>query len=218
MYTNVNLAAPLGALALLGAAVLLFLAAVLLTHSLVVRKPRRAKIALLLMCGITAIYLGVMLVFSFASQEKLLAKGEEKHFCELDCHLAYSVAKTAQSKSFGNGSNQLTARGQFVVITIKTRFDETTIASQRGDGELYPNGRAITLTDERGNRYAPVAQAGTSITTPLRPAEFYTTDVLFDLPADAKPTTLLMHEDAWETRLVIGHENSLLHKKTRFQV
>ena len=74
------------------------------------------------------------------------------------------------------------------------------------------------MIDEHGNPYSPVSQAGTPITTPLRPGESYTTDVAFDLPLNAKPTTLLINEDAWETRLVIGNENSLLHKKTRFQV
>ena len=36
--------------------------------------------------------------------------------------------------------------------------------------------------------------------------------------APAKPTTILTNEDAFDTSVVIGHENSLLHKKTRFQV
>lgn len=47
MYTNVNLAAPVGALALLGTAFFLLLTAVLLVQSLIVRKAGRAKIALL---------------------------------------------------------------------------------------------------------------------------------------------------------------------------
>lgn len=38
------------------------------------------------------------------------------------------------------------------------------------------------------------------------------------LLAPAKPTTILINEGVWETRFLIGHGNSLLHKKTRFQV
>ena len=54
--------------------------------------------------------------------------------------------------------------------------------------------------------------------TPLRPGESYTTDVVFDLPADVKTAMLLINEGEWETHLVIGHENSPLHSKTRLQL
>ena len=218
MYTNLNLAAPVGALALLGTAFLLFVTAIVFVQSLIVRKHGRAKIVLLAFLAVAGVYLAAMLIFSFASHENLLARGQEKHFCELDCHLAYSILQTAQTKTFGDTANQLTASGQFIVITIKTRFDEATIGPRRGNSPLYPNGRAVILIDEQGNRYAPVSQAGTPLTNPLRPRESYTTDIAFDLPVNAKPTTMLISEDAWETHFVIGHENSLLHKKTRFQV
>ena len=83
---------------------------------------------------------------------------------------------------------------------------------------LYPNGRALTLTDERGNRYGPAAQLGTPLTSPLRPAESYTTEIAFDLPENVKATALLINEDGWETHLIVGHENSPFHKKTSFQL
>lgn len=218
MYTNVNLAAPVGALALLGTAFLLFLAFIVLMQSLIVRKRRRAKIFMLALLVIAGAYLAVMLLFSLTSHESVLARGQEKHFCELDCHLAYSIVNVTHSTTFGNAPNQLTARGQFIVVTIKTRFDETTIAPWRGNGQLHPNGRALALIDEQGRRYSSVGETGTPFTTPLRPGESYTTELAFDLPPNVPPATLLINENAWETHLVIGHENSLLHKKTRFQI
>jgi len=218
MSTNVNLAAPIGALALLGTAFLLFVAGALLIQSLIVRKRARARIATIAMLVIAAVYLAAILIFSFASHEKVLARGEEKHFCELDCHLAYSIVNSRQAKTIGEPPTQTTANGQFVVITLKTRFDETTISPQRGNGLLYPNSRALTLIDERGNRYGPVAQLGTPLTTPLRPGETYSTDVVFDLPAEVKASTLLINEGDFITHLVIGHENSPLHRQTRFQL
>lgn len=218
MYTNVNLAAPLGALALLGTAFLIFLTAIVLIQSLIVRKHGRAKIVLLALLVIAGVYLAAMLIFSFTSRENVLARGQEKYFCELDCHLAYSIVNVTQAKTFGDSANQRTAQGQFTIITVKTRFDETTIGPRRGNGLLYPNGRAVILIDEQGNRHTPVSEAGPSLTNPLRPAESHTTDIAFDLPVNAKPASILINEDAWETRFVIGHENSLLHKKTRFQV
>jgi hypothetical protein len=217
MNTNVNLAAPLGALALLGTGFLFLVAAIVLIQSLAVRKRKRARIVLVAMLIIAGSYLAAILIFSLASHEKVLARGQEKHFCELDCHLAYSILAERQAEQL-DGPNPATAQGQFTIITIRTRFDQSTISQGRGDGLLYPNGRVLTLIDESGNSYSPATQAGTPLTSPLRPGESYTTDVAFDLPANAKPATLFVTEGAWDTRFVIGHENSPLHKKTRFQV
>lgn len=218
MNSNVNLSAPIGVLVLLGAGFLFFVAALVLLQSLVVRRRGRARVVGLAMLVIACGYLAAILIFSLASHEKVPAQGTEKHFCEIDCHLAYSVANTRQSKTIGNPPNQTTAQGIYTVVTIKTRFDESTISPRRGDGLLYPNSRVLTLVDQNGNRYSPASQAGTPLTTPLRPGEFYTTEVVFDLPVNAKRATLLINEGDWITRLVIGHENSPLHKKTRFQI
>lgn len=228
MNTNVNLAAPIGAMALLGTGFLFFVSALVLIQSLIVRKHGRAKFVVVVMLLIAGAYLAAILIFSLASHEKLLARGEEKHFCEIDCHLAYSVANTRQANTLGNSPNQSTAQGTYTVITIKTRFDENTISPSRGNGSLYPNSRSLMLVDDHGNKYYPSTEgeraletsqsSGTPLTTPLRPGESYTTEVVFDLAADIKPSSLLINEGESLTRLVIGHENSPLHAKTRFQL
>jgi hypothetical protein len=228
MNTNVNLTAPVGVMAFLGTGFLFFVALLVLVQSLIAKKRGRVKVVLVAMLLIGGAYLAAMLIFSFASHEKVLARGEEKHFCEIDCHLAYSIVNTRQSKTLGNPPNQVTAQGAYAVVTIKTRFDETTISSHRGNGQLFPNSRVLTLVDEHGNKYAPSPEgqraldaaqgSGTSLATALRPGESYTTDVVFDLPADVKASTLLINEADWLTHFIIGHENSLLHKKTRFQL
>src|SRR5713101_5636565 len=150
MYTNVNLAAPVGVLAFLGTGLLILVAALGLLGSLVARKFRYARIVVIVMLVIAGLYLGAMLAFSLASHEKVLARGEEKYFCEIDCHLAYSISSVRQTKTLGNAPNQSTAQGVYTIVTIKTRFDETTIAPWRGNGLLYPNSRVLTLVDERG--------------------------------------------------------------------
>jgi len=216
MNTNVNLGASLGALALLGTGLLFFVAALVLVQSLLARKPGRVKFMVILIVILAVGYVVAVLAFSFAGHDKVLARGEEKYFCEIDCHLAYSVVGTRQVK---------TAQGVFTVVTIKTRFDETTISPHRGNGVLFPNSRVLTLSDEHGNRYAPaadsppgVAQNSTPLTAPLRPGESYTTDLVFSLPADVKVASLLINEGDWMTHLIIGHENSPRHGKTRFKV
>ena len=228
MYTNVNLAAPVGVLAFLGSGLLILVAALALVGSLVARKFRFAKFVLIGMLVIAGIYVGAILAFSLAGREKVLARGEEKHFCEIDCHLAYSITHVRQTKTLGTAPNQSTAQGVYTIVTIKTRFDETTIASWRGNGLLYPNSRVLTLVDERGNKHAPAKAAlpaldatqasSTPLTAPLRPGESYTTEVVFDLPADVKSATLLINEGEFVTHFIIGHENSFLHGKTRFQL
>ena len=228
MYTNVNLAAPIGALAFLGIGCLFLVLVFALIYSVLKRKPGLRKLSLITLASITGLYLVVLLVFSFASSDRVLAQGQEKHFCELDCHLAYSVTSVHSTKTLGDLPNPLTAAGIFRVVTIKTRFDENTIGLNRGDGLLYPNSRVVTVSDANGNEYLPSAEAqrvleaahaaGTAMTVPLRPSETYSTTVVFDLPADVKDPTLWIREGESITHLIIGHENSPLHKKTRFQI
>jgi len=223
MYTNVNLAAPVGVLAFLGTGLLILVAALTLVGSLVARKFRFAKFVLIAMLVITGIYAGAMLAFSLAGREKVLARGAEKHFCEIDCHLAYSITNVRQTKTLGTSADQSTV---YTIVTLKTRFDETTIAPWRGNGLLYPNSRVLTLVDERGSQHAPTAlpaleatpASSTPLTAPLRPGEAYTTEIVFDLPADVRSATLLLNEGDFVTHFIIGHENSFLHGKTRFQL
>lgn len=228
MNTNVNLDAPVGVMAFLGGAFLLGLAALIFIHAIKTRRLGRAK-----KLGIAAavglgLYLTLMLVFSFISREKALALGEEKYFCEIDCHLAYSLTNVKQTKTLGSEGAEVVAQGLFYVVTIKTRFDETTISSTRGDGLLYPNSRVVTILDEYGNGYnqslegqkaLAVSQgSGTSLDTPLRPGESYTTEVVFDLPATIRDPQMLLREGEFVTNFIIGHENSLWHKQTKFRL
>jgi hypothetical protein len=86
----------------------------------------------------------------------------------------------------------------------------------------------VTLVSDDGRNYSPSPTgqaaleasqiAGTPITNSLRPGETYTSTVVFDVPADVKNPTLLIQESLLLTRFVIGHENSLFHKRTRFQL
>jgi hypothetical protein len=225
---NVNFPAPLGVLGFLGACFVLVLLGLVAMQALVVRRYGRARVSLALLGATAAVYFCVVLVFSFASGERVLARGEEKHFCEIDCHLAYSVVGVRRAKTLGEGAAQANARDEFLVVTLKTRFDETTISEHRGNGELYPNPRRVTIYDADGHSYAPseegahalasVGSGGTPIETPLRPGESYTTELVFDLPTDARDPRLLVNESDLPTRFIIGHENGPLHKKTEFKL
>src|SRR5947199_1518256 len=153
MHTNVNLEAAVGVLAFLGTAFVLGLAVIIILHALKTRKRVRARTVSLAALTLIGFYLLAVLAFSFVSREKVLAFGVEKHFCEIDCHLAYSITNVEMTKTVGLPPGEATAEGIFYVVTIRTRFYEATISRTRGDELLWPNSREITVTDAEGNVY-----------------------------------------------------------------
>jgi hypothetical protein len=239
-----QLIAVFGALAFLGTVACLFAAAVAFLGTLFIGEPRlsnwssaitrwlfggrgiRLKIlvaASILIAGYATVLVGA----SLASSEKVLQPGAEKYFCEIDCHLAYSIANAKSAREI-NGTQ---ARGTFYVLSLRTRFDETTISSRRGNGPLEPSPKQLTLIDAAGNRHEisaagqaaleSSAAAGSPILTPLRPGESFTSNFVFDLPGGTQNAKLQLESidsPSWIGKLVIADEASILHKKTLLAV
>ncbi len=204
--SNMNFPAPLAVLGLVmawGGLVVAAGAALILWFA---RKPRFARVAMVTLAAGAGIYFALLIAFSAGSHEIALARGQEKYFCEIDCHLAYSVV-AVKTQTDGD-----------YVITLRTRFDETTISPSRPkDAPLTPSPREVRLIDSSGRAFAPIATAGTSLDTPLKPADSYTTRLEFHLPGEATGLRLLVRtRPEWPDSLVIGDENSWLHKKTYF--
>jgi hypothetical protein len=159
--------------------VLLFVGAVLAAATLtllyvVARITKRepfARVTLRTLLGGAGLYLLLFLGASLFSHNRVLAVGQEKHICEIDCHLAYAVAAT-KSEPLPNGQVRHTVH-------------------------QYP-GSADGLKRK------------------LIPGESYTTDIVFDVPADAKGLRLVLRNNDPESTFIIGHENSLLHGRTTF--
>lgn len=172
----------------------------------VTKREPLGRISSRLLIGGAATYLVLLLLGSITSHGRVLAPGEEKHICEVDCHLAYSVA-SARSESLAGGL----ARH---VVTVKVRFDQETISSRRSrTATLSPNSRYVALVDARGHTY-PSSSEG--LRRLLIPGESYATDLVFDVPADAGDLRLILRNNDLPTPLIIGHENSLFHAKTTF--
>jgi hypothetical protein len=179
---------------------------VLYTIARVTKREPFARITLRLLVAGAGLYAVVFLVVSVASRNRVLTPGEEKHICEIDCHLAYSVAG-AKSEPLPNGQVRHT-------VTVKVRFDEETISSRRPrDASLTPNSRYVALVDDAGNQYAGSTDG---LKRKLIPGEAYTTDIVFDVPAGAKGLRLVLRNNDPESTFIIGHENSVLHGKTTF--
>jgi hypothetical protein len=209
--SNMNFPAPLAVLGFLGAIGCLFLALASALIFWFARKPKFARVAAFALAAVSVVYLALLLGFSASSRDAVLAHGQEKYFCEIDCHLAYSVV---------DASPQPDGR---LVITLRTRFDETTTSPNRPkDAPLTPSPREVRLIDSTGRQYAPIATTGTPLLTPLKPADSYTTQLEFSIPKDnalkdaAGLRLLINTAPQWPDKLVIGDENSLLHKKTYF--
>ncbi len=219
---------PVAVMAFLGTFAALSLAGVVLVVLLLLRRFEAARKVLLGALVWAGAYAGVLLGFSLASSEKILAAGEWKYFCEVDCHLAYSVVEVTTSKTLGEPPQQATAQGTFYVVTVKMWFDERTISSTRGNFPLTPPRRRLNVVDDQGrsHSYSLAGQAALEsgqsqpacLRQPLRPGESCTAALVFDLPTpSANPRLLLTTADeiAW---FVIGHESSFFHKKILFRL
>lgn len=204
----------------LGSALVIFVCVIAAAVAAISKAGRAAKFlaggAALTGLGYFALLLGVAL----ASGDKTLSAGNWKYFCEADCHIAYSIESTQEASTLGGEAKPITAQGRFVVVRLKTWFDQNSIAPWRGNAPLTPDARVVQLVDERGQRFLPTPQASAALhvaSTPLnealRPGESYATTFVFDVPPDARNPRLLISDVAPVSRLLIDHENSPLHGK-----
>ncbi len=92
-------------------------------------------------------YLLLLSGVSFASSEETLPPGGWKYFCEIDCHLAYSMAGAQTAASVGPEMQQVSAHGKFVVVRVKSWFDERTISAIVGmDPPSHPIAAKCSLS------------------------------------------------------------------------
>ena len=220
--------APFVALAFLGLAATLAASALGLLAAAIWRKTRLipwiAGLGVVLVAG----YATLLLATSAASHERVLGNGEKKYFCEIDCHIAYSVLGTEVTSILGPPLQPVRSNGRWHVVRLQTWFDERTISPHRGDSPLTPNPRHAYIEDAEGRRYLPseagsraLAASGrksTPLTQPLRPGESYETLLAFDLPEGLQSPRLFVGDDDGIAFLLIGHEESPLHRKIWFRI
>ena len=220
-YTNGNFEAHLAALCLLGTLGLTVLLAIL-TGVLFFTRRAWARYSLLASVLLLAGYAAVVALFSATSFDRIVGRGDEKFYCGLDCHIAYSVGNVERTKTIGDTR----ASGEFYVIVVRSHFDKRTIGPRRGDRPLRPDPPTLTLIDGSGHSY-PVSSPGQqawktthgqshSLGEPLRPGEWFETTWVFDVPAGAKNVRMFAGWSGLPSYLMIGDEASPRHKKTYF--
>ena len=211
MNSNMNFPSLLAFPGLAAAMIGTILAAAVIVILLLARQKKAAHLIAAITLGGAVIYAALLFGCSIVSHEKVLARGQEKYFCEMDCHLAYSVVGVKQEPA---------AAGTRYVVTLRTRFDETTISKHRPTGApLMPSHREIRLVDSQGRTYAPESSTGVSLMQPLIPGQSYTTELSFTIPGSAQELKLLVRTTSgFLDRLLIGDENSWFHQKTYLRI
>jgi hypothetical protein len=207
----------LGSVLLTGASALVFF------YGALHMSKRIAAVGIASVFAVPVAYLALLVAFSLASSEKTLLPGGWKYFCEVDCHIGYSVAGAQTVAAIGPELQPVSARGEFVIVSLKVWFDENTISSTRGNGPLTPNPRRVVLVDGLGHAYGESSTGDAAftraqgkqppLTEPLRPGESFTRQIVFDVPRDVRGLRLLITEDDPQSHLLVGHENSPFHKK-----
>ena len=212
--------APITVLLFLGSIFAIGIGFLILFYGAVRRSALFARLGAGAVLVITVGYLLLLSCVSLASSEKVLLAGGWKVFCETDCHIWYSVTNTQVTSSLGSEMKQTFAEGQFVIVRLKTWFNENTVSPNRGNSPLVPAPRHVTLVDDTGESYAvsgkgeaALVGSSTALDQAVRPGESFATIFVFDVPKTAQGLRLLVADADPATNLFIGHENSFLHKK-----
>ncbi len=205
-----------------------FVGTVVMLAALLTRRWEPARRIVIVLIAISFLYGAIVLAVSVGSSERTLRAGERKYFCEADCHLAYSVTSVQTARMLGSGEKQVTTAGTFYVVTLQTYFDEDTISAKRGNGLLHPNLRTIRMLDDAGQSYVPSVDGLKALDAPaakmvpldqaLQPGEKYETTLVFDLPQNARNPKVWLTDPLPVNWMLIGHENSIFHKKVYFAV
>jgi len=169
-----------------------------------VGRRRRAAATFGAWIGAVAIY-GVALVgVSLASRERVLPPGIEKRFCALDCDLAYSVDEVFRADHHIPGRDVL-------IVRMRVRSDARATRVRPSDFKAW-------LLGAGGARVDPMMLPRPAEVGELGPGESQTIELKFEIPERTQGLRLAVAEGGWPSRLVIGDENSFLHRKTVFQL
>ena len=166
-----------------------------------------------------AAYVFLFFCASFFSQEKTLFLDEPKEFCGFyfDCHLHAAVSGVRKTKTLGDR----TANGEFYVVKVKVFSD----AKQAALGLITVDARVF---DEQNREFSRDAQAEARLgeqppfERQISPVESFEKEIVFDLPTDATNPRLDIREGYGVDRaiesILIGDEDSLFHKRIRFNL
>lgn len=181
------------------------------------RQWRQAGRLALALFSLIVIYAVVLVSVSLLSPQHVLTMHQNRCFDDW----CISVERVVQQPAVGAASTIATAHGEFYLITVQVSSQARGISQRALDVQLY-------LLDAKGQRIDPSAtgqqaldaagQGGQSLSNELAPGGSFTHTVVFDLPKNSSHLALVVTHGLFPEMLVIGSEQSFLHKPTIFEL
>lgn len=160
------------------------------------------------------VFYAVMLFgFSLFSTEKTLAMNEPKEYCGFyfDCHIHTAVTDVRKTKTIGDK----TANGEFYIVTVKVFSDAR--AATLGLSSL-----SLFALDDDGRHYQRVTDAenpAPPFTQKVPAGGSFEKEIIFDLPLDVKNPRMDARSDGGVIeKILVGNEDSILHKRSYFKL
>lgn len=205
----------LGILMVLGTVALVMLASAILVHARITKRPLPWRPLLLATGGWALVYTTMLLASSLTSDERVLDVAQDKKFCGfyLDCHMQVAVTGVDTVREIGLRR----ANGVFYVVTLR-------VSSDAVRARLNLIAPRLVLRDAGGRSYdqVPDPHGAAALAREIGPEESFNSTVLFDVPEDAVNLRLHVSMGVWVDRLIeavlIGDEDSILHKRTSFRI
>jgi len=205
----------IGIFMLLATVGLLVLAAAVLVHARITKRPTPLRPLVLTAGGWAVLYAALLLGTSLTSDERVLDIAEDKKFCGfyLDCHMQVAVTGVDTVREIGLRR----ANGVFYVVTLR-------VSSDAVRARLNLIAPQLVLRDAAGRRYdqAPDNSGIAPLAREIGPDESFNSTLVFDVPEDATDLRLHVSMGFWVDRLIesvlIGDEDSILHKRTSFRI
>lgn len=171
---------------------------------------RRVSLAL---GSFLVLYAIVLLSVSLLSPQQKLTMHQDRCFDDW----CLSVERVVQQPTIGTSARIVTARGEFSLVTVRVSSRAKAINQRALDVQVY-------LLDASNQHYDPspigqqaldaTGKGGQSLSSELVPGGSFTHTVVFDLPKGSSHLALVVTHGLFPDLLVIGSEQSFLHKPT----
>lgn len=198
------------------------IAAMTFVFALITKKRWLARFMLAGVAIWLIIYAVMLLGFSLASTEKVLAAGEAKAYCGfyLDCHMHTAVTGVRTASTVGERK----AAGLFYIVSIRVFSDAKNpeIALRLIEPKarvVLADGRQLDR-DEAAEGLLPSAKM--RLDADITNSGPIGKEIVFDVPANAANAKLLITEgygiDKAIEHLLVGDDDSFLHAQTFFEL
>lgn len=176
-----------------------------------------ARSVLLALVSFLVLYAVVLSGVSLLSPQRVLAMHQNRCFDDW----CLSVERVVQQPTIGAAPTVATAHGTFYLVTVRISSRARAITQRALDAQVY-------LLDARGQGYDPdptgqqaldaTGQGGQPLDSELAPGGSFTRTIVFDLPKSSSHLALVVTHGLFPDVLVIGSEQSFLHKPTIIQL